>query len=431
MSFENKAVALVGFGASNKEMCDYLLKNGARVTIRNIKQIPVPEGTRLITENYLDTCEDLVFRSPVIRPDRIKIRGELTSEIAYALDITRGFKIGVTGSDGKTTTSTLIYEILKADKRQATLCGNIGTPAIRLASDSTEKTHTVCELSSFQLFDMQPRLDVAVLTNISENHLDWHKDMGEYIEAKRNIFKNASRSVLNGDCPISRKIKLDGEIALFSLDDKKDTRTQMLACLKNGYLECNGQKIIKADRLRLKGSFNLQNALCAIASVWKIASAEAIEYTLSTFEGVTGRMEMVDKINGVSFVCSSIDSTPSRTIATLSAFDISKCVLILGGYDKGVSYEPLKEATRGLKCAILCGANADKIEKSVKQSAPIKRANDLLSATELAYEMANEGDTVLLSPASASFDMFENYKERERKFKEIVRGLKWKKSKRF
>lgn len=424
MNFKDKTVSLVGFGASNREMCDYLLQHDAIVTVRNIKEISVPEGVTLITENYLDTREDFVFRSPVIRPDRIKTKGILTSEVDYALGITKGFKIGITGSDGKTTTSTLICEILKADKKEANLCGNIGTPVIKFAENSTENTHTVCELSSFQLFDMQPKLDIAVLTNITENHLDWHIDMNEYVSAKKNILKNASFSVLNYDNPYTRKMQKSTHGAMFSFENLSRASTDVLACVSGDYIVCNGHKIIKTENILIKGRFNLQNALCATATLWGRVCPEAIEYTLHNFSGVRGRMETIDKINGVSFVCSSIDSTPSRTIATLGAFDNSKCVLILGGYDKGVSYAPLREATKGLKCAVLCGANSEKIEKEIKNVTKIKFANTLKEAVRIANEIATEGDTVLLSPASASFDMFENYIDRENNFRQSVRGLK-------
>lgn len=431
MSLKNKSIALVGYGSSSRAMCNYLLKREIYPVVRNKEIVPVPSGVRLITENYLDTSEDIVFRSPGIRPDRIKASGRVTTEVAYALEITRGTKIGISGSDGKTTTSSLIYNMLTADGLQATLCGNIGTPVIEYASDSTLNTYTVCELSSFQLMDMHPMLDVCAITGISENHLDWHTSMNEYIEAKAHILENAGLSILNYDDEIVRGLENRTQAsALFSLHDLSSTRVsaEAIAYLKNGYLFCNGVKIISADELRLRGRFNIANALCALCVVWNIVDIEAIRHTLRTFSGAPGRMELVDSVGGVDFICSSIDSTPTRTVATLSALDVSKCVLILGGYDKGVSYAPLAEATRGLRGAVLCGANADKIESAIKNNTQIKKATRLEDAVMLAVEMARKGDAVLLSPASASFDMFNSYKEREQKFKEIVRGLKWKKS---
>lgn len=426
MKLKNKSVSLVGYGASNREMCDYLLSRGICPTVRNKELISLPTGVRLITEKYLEATEDIVFRSPVIRPDRIVTQGQITTEVNYALEETKGFKIGITGSDGKTTTSTLIYEILRADGKSATLCGNIGTPCISLAPVSKEDTYTVCELSSFQLMDMTASLSVSALTNISENHLDWHTDMNEYINAKRRIFKGSSFSVLNLDCPYTEGLKIKPS-ALFSLDRIEPSRAEVCAYLENDFIVCNGTRVIKADQLGIKGRFNLQNALCAVASLWQVASRDAIEDALAKFTGVSGRMENIGSVGGVTFISSSIDSTPSRTVATLSAIDKHKCVLILGGYDKGTSYEPLREATKGIKYAVLCGANIDKIEKAIKDSTDIRRASDLESAVNMAYEVAQSGDIVLLSPASASFDAFENYKQREQKFKEIVRGLKWRK----
>ncbi|MBQ7411821.1 MAG: hypothetical protein IJW10_02815, partial [Clostridia bacterium] len=317
MSLKNKSIALVGYGSSSRAMCNYLLKREIYPVVRNKEIVPVPSGVRLITENYLDTSEDIVFRSPGIRPDRIKASGRVTTEVAYALEITRGTKIGISGSDGKTTTSSLIYNMLTADGLQATLCGNIGTPVIEYASDSTLNTYTVCELSSFQLMDMHPMLDVCALTGISENHLDWHTSMNEYIEAKANILENAGLSILNYDDEIVRGLENRTQAsALFSLHDLSSTRVsaEAIAYLKNGYLFCNGVKIISADELRLRGRFNIANALCALCAVWNIVDIEAIRHTLRTFSGAPGRMELVDSVGGVDFICSSIDSTPTRTV---------------------------------------------------------------------------------------------------------------------
>ena len=434
MSLENKSFAIIGYGVSGKAMCDYLLSNGVFPTVRTPSPTEVPKGVAQINENYLCTREDVIIRSPSVRPDKIKGKGAVTTEAAYALEITKGFKIGVSGSSGKTTSVSLIYEILRCDGKDARLCGNIGTPIIAYAPSSTEKSYTVCELSSFQLMDACPSLDVALLTNISENHLDWHTDMREYEEAKSHLLKNAALCVLNYDDTRVRSIyKGTGKRAFFSLDGlpRSVSDAQVRAYLSGNALYCNGVKIIDADDVGLRGRFNIANALGAACAVWDTVDIDSIRNTLRTFKGVSGRMELVDTLNGVDFISSSIDSTPSRTVATLSALNASRCVVILGGYDKGVSYEPLREAMRGIRGAVLIGANADKIEHAIKDSAHVCRASTLKDAVEIAFAMARTGDTVLLSPASASFDMFENYKDREEKFKEAIRGLKWKKSKSF
>ena len=432
MGSDNKSFALVGYGVSARAMHKYLLSKGVTPVIREQRQIFVPSGTRLITDNYLNTDEDIIIRSPSVRPDKIRGNGKILTEAQYALEITRGFKIGVSGSSGKTTSTSLICQILKNDGKDARKCGNIGTPIISLAPSSTEESYTVCELSSFQLMDMTPHLDVALLTNISENHLDWHIDISEYENAKANLIKNASLCVLNYDDVRARPLEKSArEVAFFSLCGlPKDIRhSQVCAYLDGESLICNGQEIINSCELKIKGRFNIANALGAICAVWGLVDIESIRHTLRTFEGVSGRMELVDTISGVRFVCSSIDSTPERTIATLSALDITKCVIIMGGYDKNLSYEPLYEATKDARGVVLLGANADKIARAIKKDAP--RAKDLSEAVKIALDLATDGDTVLLSPASASFDMFENYRDREEKFKEIVRGLKWKKSESF
>lgn len=426
MDLTKKSVTLVGLGESNKALYSHLSKNGIVPSIRNKEPISVPLGAHLITDNYLNVCEDVCFRSPVIRPDRIRTNGTVTTEVAYALGITRGKKIGVTGSDGKTTTSTLIYKMLEADGKDATLCGNIGTPCIEYAEESTDKSYTVCELSSFQLMDMTPDLELGIITNISENHLDWHTSMREYVEAKAHILMNARISLLNLDNPYTKEmITLTKPCVLFSGQDLSLARIDAhhLVYIKQNAIWCDGVRVIALDKIRMRGKFNISNAQCAIGALWDYVSHDAIEGTLRTFSGVSGRMEKIAEINGVTFISSSIDSTPSRTIATLSAMDKPKCILILGGYDKGVSYAPLADATRGIKLAVLCGANSDKIEREIKNSAPILRAHTLNEATRLAYNNASEGDTVLLSPASASFDMFKNYIDRENEFKKGVNSL--------
>ncbi|MBQ2809843.1 MAG: UDP-N-acetylmuramoyl-L-alanine--D-glutamate ligase [Clostridia bacterium] len=417
-------ISLIGYGASNKAMCEYLMKNGIYPTIRCDKSVCAPNGCELITQDYLNTYEDIIFRSPVIRPDKIKGNGRVFTEASYALEITNGAKIGISGSDGKTTTSSLIYSALIEDAKKATLCGNIGTPIIESAPASTPDSYTVCELSSFQLMDMLPTLDVAVLTNITENHLDWHKNMHEYIEAKKNILLRARSAVLCYDNPALRDLSPSAPVTYFTRGEMpKNTGAEHLVYVKNEDIYYDGEKVIALDALSLKGEFNILNAEATIGALLPVVEKDAIRRALSTFEGVESRMKCIKIVRGVSFIDSSIDSTPSRTLATLSAFDKSRCVLILGGYDKGLSYECLS-ALEGIKCAIICGANAQKIHKAIAGSCKCLFATDFEMAVRRAYSEACEGDFVILSPASASFDMFESYKKRADAFKKIVGELK-------
>ncbi len=425
--YTSKSITLVGYGVSSQALCEHFMARGIYPTIRNQEKIEVPSGITLITEDYLRCTEDIIFRSPVIRPDRIQGQGYITSEVKYALEKTRGIKIGVSGSDGKTTTSTLIYEMLKKEGRHSTLCGNIGTPVVSLCDKSDDSTYTVCELSSFQLIDYSPTLSVAVLTGISENHLDWHIDMAEYVRAKKGITENAKLCVLNyEDATLREMVPTHKPYILFGADprDRACRGASHLVYIKDNAIFLDEGKVIDIGEIRLKGYFNLLNIQGAIGAVCEYVSLDAIREVLCTFTGAEGRMEHLGIVQGVCVVASSIDTTPSRTIATLSAFDKARCVIILGGYDKGVSYAPLKEALRGTRYAVVCGENGDKIENEIKGSVPFARASTLDEATKIAFGVAKCGDTVLFSPASASFDQFGSYKERQNKFKEIIRGLK-------
>lgn len=427
MLFKNgNKISLIGFGTSNRAMCEHLIAHGIFPVIRNDKPIQVPAGCELAVEDYLRASEDLIFRSPVIRPDRIVTDGVITSEAEYALSIMQGHKIGITGSDGKTTTSTLIYEILRQDGKNATLCGNIGTPIISVAPRSTPDSYTVCELSSFQLMDFAPRLDTCVITGITENHLDWHTDMAEYIEAKRNIIKNASRLVLCYDSDILRRahIPTGKHVCYFSLSARPHIAgADAIAYVRDGAIYYNDKRIIDTDKIALKGSFNALNAMASICACASISSPEAQESVLRTFSGVRSRMTLVESIGGVSFIDSSIDSTPSRTLATVSAFDKSRCILILGGYDKGLSYDCLAQL-KGIRGAVLLGQNRNKILSVISDVCECFVTDDLDGAVKASYHMARDGDYVILSPASASFDMFENYKKRAEKFEMAVKMLK-------
>lgn len=426
MRLNGKSISVVGFGKSNRAMYEYLSGLGFSPIIRNRASIAVPDGARLITENYLDASEDVVFRSPGIRPDRISVRGTLATESIYALEMTRGVKIGVTGSDGKTTTSTLIHRILSAQGHNAKLCGNIGSPIIGYAPYTDENSYTVCELSSFQLMGASPALDVALITNITQNHLDWHTDMGEYIEAKRGILEHARRRVLVYDDSVLRSLSADyDEPVLISRERPRHAPSKAhLVYREGGAIYYDGKRVLDISDIRLLGDFNITNVQCAIGATWHYASIEAIRQAVRGFYGVDSRLCLVDIVEGVSFIDSSIDSTPSRTVATLSALDINKCVVILGGYDKNLCYSPLRGALNGVKAVVLCGESSDKIFSEISGICKIYREQAFDKAICRAYSLCDKGDSVVLSPASASFDMFESYTQKSQKFKQIVRGLK-------
>ena len=430
LNLKNKSVCLLGYGKSNQALMSYLLSRGIFPTVRNDTVCQVPNGIKLLYgKNYLKTTEDIIFRTPVIRPDSICGSGKISSEIAYTLSILKSHNIGVTGSDGKSTTSTLIYKIL-AEEHRAVLGGNIGTPLIEKAEGLTKDDFAVLELSSFQLMDFCPRLEVGVITNITENHLDWHKSMDEYIEAKKNILKNAKVCVLNYDDEIVRHFAKDADVFV-TLSDKFDcishycdTRYNFVYPHKD-YIYYNTDKIINIGDILIKGEYNLRNVLSAIGATYNFASNKSIKNVLRTFEGISSRREFIKNVNGVSFFDSSIDSTTSRTKETLSTFDKEKTIIILGGYDKNLDYSPLSCCLSDIKGVVLCGENKNKIFEAIKNLniEKIIFENDFDSCVRRAYSLACCGDSVLLSPASASFDMFENYKERAERFKQIVNTL--------
>ncbi|MBQ8163643.1 MAG: UDP-N-acetylmuramoyl-L-alanine--D-glutamate ligase [Clostridia bacterium] len=429
-NFANMSFSLVGYGVSNQALAGYFLDRGIDFVVRTPEKVDTPKGvTNIYGNGYLNSYEDIVFRSPVLRPERIRTDGIVTTEIKYALSKAKGIKIGITGSDGKTTVSTLIYEMIKNSGKDALLCGNIGSPLIDKLDRVSEKTHIVCELSSFQLFDHSPYLDVALITNITENHLDWHLTLDEYIQTKLGILKNASRAVIDIDNEYLEKelsnISRDKRLVCVSFE-KKDIKRENtdLVYIENGSICYNGEAVLQTDRIKLRAGFNIKNYALAIASSYPYVTREAILKTAEEFTGVCHRMELVCEKNGISFCDSSIDSTPSRTQKTLSAFDKDKVALILGGYDKNLDYSQMKEAVDGVKAVILCGENAPKIYDAIKASKTKIYIEEIFdNAVKKAYSLCQEGDTVLLSPASASFDMFANYKERSKAFLAIAREL--------
>lgn len=412
------AITLVGYGVSNRALEKYLLSIGIVPSIRAKEQ--------QAGEDYLNLDGEIAFRSPAIRPNRIKGASMISSEACLGLELTKGYKIGVTGSDGKTTTSTLIYKMLEASGKDANLCGNIGTPVIELCPKSSDNTYTVCELSSFQLFDMSPRLDTAVITNISENHLDWHTNMSEYISSKENILLRARRAVICYDdralLKMSARHKL--EYTFFSACEHKAPRGAHMVCVKDGYILYDGKKVLKTDKIRLKGRFNLLNIACAIGTIYESVEIDAIKEVAYTFSGVESRMRTIDIKNGITIIDSSIDSTPTRTASTISALDRSRCVVLLGGYDKGLSYKMLNSALRGIKYAVICGQNAEKIYSEIRGAVRAHITRNFECAVREAYNKCESGDILVLSPASASFDMFENYRQRASVFAQVVRGIK-------
>ncbi len=337
----------------------------------------------------------------------------------------------VTGSDGKTTTTTVIAGLLEAAGKTVHLGGNIGRPLLPIIEEIEPDHAAVVELSSFQLTGMNKRPRVAVVTNVAPNHLDWHTDMQEYIDAKRNLVLHQQpedRAVLNADNAIT---------ASFAENCPSDVRWfSRLHAVENGaFLGEDGMiyaaedgactPILPANEIRIPGVHNVENYLAAFAALWGIVSPEVMAEYARNFGGVAHRSELVRIRNGVKWYNDSIGSSPSRTIAGLKAFD-RKVILIAGGYDKHIPYDPLGPvAVDTVKEAILMGATADAIETVLRAhtSLPIHRVKNMEEAVAKADEIAKEGDIVFMSPASASFDMYKNFEERGNHFKRLVEEL--------
>lgn len=440
-----RKTAVCGVGVSNLPLIRLLRGAGMEVEARDKKDLSALGdagrelerlGVGLISgERYLDDIDaDFIYRSPGIRPDvdgfvRAIGRGAvLTSEMEAFFEVCPARIIAITGSEGKTTTSTLIAEMLKAEGKRVFLGGNIGTPLLDRAPDMTSDDYVVVELSSFQLMTMKRNAPTAVVTNVTPNHLDIHKGMDEYIAAKANVFKHQSGEncvVLNADNDITRSFAdiAKGEVRWFSLEEKVENGAyfdgEWLVSVENGA----ERRIVRADEIKVPGMHNVANYLTAICAVRGIVGDEAIAKVAREFGGVEHRIEFVREVDGVRYYNDSIASSPTRTIAGLKSFK-QKVVLIAGGYDKHIPFEPLAaELPAHVKTLVLCGATADKIEsvaRAVEGCPPIVRADGFEQAVNAARDAASEGDIVLMSPACASFDQFKNFAERGEKFKNIV-----------
>ena len=453
-------VSVVGLGISNRPLVDFLLQKGARVTARDVKPREKlgdladaweAKGVRLICgEDYLeDLREEIIFRAPGIRPDipafsQAVGKGTiLSSEMELFLDITPAPVLGITGSDGKTTTTTLTGLMLEEEcKRRGYgrvfVGGNIGTPLLPLVENMTKDDFVVVELSSFQLQTLRRSPERAAMTNISVNHLNWHTDMGEYIGAKTNIYRHSPNTlfVTNGQNEVTKELarKCGKDVTLFFGDGEGygDHRIFLRDCVICCYEKDRVEPILPAEKILLPGKHNLENYMTAIALTWGLVSYESILAVATTFRGVAHRLEAVGVVDGVTYYNSSIDSTPTRTAAALSALSPKRPIVICGGYDKKTPYEPLAESLcRHAKGVVLTGASAPLIRKALEATDPVRNGRlplledgDFEKAVLLAKEMAREGDIVLLSPACASFDAFQNFEERGERFRDIVNKFK-------
>lgn len=468
MKFENKKlkefeeyiryrkIAIIGLGVSNIPLIDYMYNKKAKVTVfddREKEKIPqeIIDKIEKYEFDYSFGKEnlsklknfDIIFRSPSCLPTKPELEAEkqrgalVTTEIEMLMKMCPAKIIGVTGSDGKTTTTSIINAILQKAGYKTYLGGNIGTPLFTKLNEIRPEDIVVLELSSFQLMGMTISPNIGVITNITPNHLNIHKDYEEYIEAKKNIFKFQNENdivILNYDNEITRNAskEANSKVIFFSYKEK----------LENGFIvdnktikECEDgirKHILDCDEIILRGEHNYENVATAIAATKTLVNPEISAEAIKEFKPVEHRIEFVREVDGVKWYNDSVSSSPTRTIAGLNSFD-EEIVLIAGGYDKNLDYTPIaKPILEKVKTLILLGQTSGKIFEAVKEEAEkqgkkidIYMCNTLEETVNIAKKQAKPKQVVLFSPASASFDMFKNFADRGEQFKKIVLGLNY------
>lgn len=445
-----KRIAVIGAGVSNTPLIALLREAGLPVTVHDKKEADAlgERYTELaalgvsfsLGQDYLDyLTEDIVFRTPGLHPahpalTEVRARGGVvTSEMELFFAVCPCLIIGITGSDGKTTTTTLVCEFLKHAGYTCHLGGNIGKPLLPEVKTIRPDDLAIVELSSFQLMGMQFSPSVAAITNLTPNHLDYHKDFAEYVQAKTAIYthqKPGDRLVINLDDPVTQELTLNPESVIWGCT--KQGVPENGVYLKDGVI-CiaeNGvsRELMPADRIRIPGAHNISNVMMAAAIVQGRCKDSDIIEVAETFGGVEHRIEFVREFEGVRYYNDSIASSPTRTIAGLNSFR-QKLILIAGGYDKHIPYDVLGEPIcEHVSKLILTGDTAVKIRACVEQAPCAEKPEiidvpNLAAAVRAAYSVAREGDVVIMSPASASFDCFQNFMERGDTFKKLVNEL--------
>ncbi len=462
--FQNKTCRVLGFARSNKPLVSMLCEAGARVTVHdkneNIQYEAdykdyIEKGVGFaLGEGYLKDglSADYIFRSPAFRPDLDEIKEAvkggtiLSSEMELFFEICPCKIIGITGSDGKTTTTTLTHlfltEEFKNTDRHAYVGGNIGAPLLPLAEQMTEKDVAVVELSSFQLQTMRRSPSRALITNVTPNHLNWHIDMDEYITAKCNICRHEGAEMLtaNAENEVTREIAKNSDLPVTYFSSKKSAYSEIVPFFKENckaIYEKDGiitlsdgmteRPILKTDDISLPGRHNVENYMSAIALTDGLVSPETVQRIAKSFNGVEHRLEFVREINGVKFYNSSIDSSPTRTSAALSALKRAP-IIICGGSEKGVPFDTLAvDLCTKTKAVVLTGDSAPNILAEIEKCPlydstrlTVKHIPDFREAVLTAHTLAESGDIVLLSPACASYDHFRDFAHRGNYFKEIV-----------
>ncbi len=445
IGLRQKSVAAIGMGVSNAPLVTMLCQNGVAVTVRDrarrcdvmerAQQFEELGATLILGEGYLDDLhEDVIFRTPGLSPNVPQLasareRGSvITSEMALFFAFCPCHTIGITGSDGKTTTTSIIGEMLKAAGKTVWVGGNIGAPLLPQLEQMGEEDFAVVELSSFQLMDMERSPQTAVFTNLSPNHLDYHHTMEEYQSAKTNIFahqKVEDRAIFNFDNEITRQLAEVSPAQVILFGRQQEIRSGVY--LRANAIWMGEEEILPLDDILLPGTHNVENYMAAIAAVHDIVPVNVMRQVAATFGGVAHRMQLVRVLDGVHYYNDSIGSSPTRTIACLRALN-RPTVLIAGGYDKEVPFDELaEEIVHRVHTLVLTGDTAAKISSALDQKKPhnvrVVMEKDFTDAVVCASQMAQCGDCVVLSPACASFDQFKDFVARGNRFCEIVQKL--------
>jgi len=453
-NFAGKNIGIIGLGIEGFSSAKFLLDKGARITILDrkeekgfdeslisqVKKLPL---TLVLGKDYLKNLSDfeVVVKSPGVKRDLQEILdferngGIITSQTQIFFDLCPSSIIGVTGTKGKGTTSSLVYQMLKAQGLDAHLGGNIGNSPLDFFGKLTSKSWIVLELSSFQLTDLTKSPHIAVMLMTTSEHLDFHKDIKEYVDAKRNILKfqnTQDYAVINRDYPTSNESDILTEGKVYKISKERETMDGCYVENKKILVNINGsnEEIIKTGDIFLPGDHNLEN-VCAAVMVAKILKVEKenIVKVLKTFKGLEHRLELVREVNGIKYYDDSFSTTPETAIAAIKSFKNPE-ILILGGSGKGSDFSELGKIigkTKNIKAIIGIGKEWERIKEQIEivdsGFLVVEGAKDMRTIVAAIQKIAKPQDVVLLSPACASFDMFKSYKERGDQFKEEVGKL--------
>ncbi len=445
-TYLHKKVLVLGLAKSGVGAAALLHKLGAFVTVNDYKPLTenheaqelLEQGITVICgEHPLELLEEgfeLIVKNPGIPyynpmvQKALELNIPIITEVELAYQISEAPFIGITGTNGKTTTTTLIFEMLKEGNQAPRIAGNIGTVASEVAQVANAGDKIVIELSSFQLMGTPTfRPKVAILTNLYDAHLDYHGTKLEYAKAKANITKNQTNEdyfIVNDDQEIVRKIASESEAKVIPFSIKKELSSG--AYVKDGWVIFNGEQIVKTADIRLPGEHNLENILCAVAAVKLIGVPnKAIKKVLNTFNGVKHRLQFVGEIQERQFYNDSKATNILAAKKALSAFE-KPTILLAGGLDRGNEFDELIPALKHVKGLVTFGQTAAKLERAAKEAGikMIERVDNVEKAVPKAFSLSEPGDVILLSPACASWDQHKTFEERGDIFTETVHKLK-------